>query len=411
MSWKKVRLGDISNNIQTGPFGSQLHQSDYSVEGIPVVMPKDIVDGKLSDESIARVNESHVNRLKRHKIEVGDILYSRRGDVGRCALATKNEEGWLCGTGCLRVTINSDIANPKFIFYQLQKKETIGWVEKHAVGATMLNLNTSILSDVPIELPNINEQNRVVEKISAYDDLIENNKKQIKLLEEAAQRIYKEWFIDLHFPGYENVKIADGVPEGWEREKLSDIFDYVRGKSYTSKEIVNTGGVLMINLKNIKACGGYNHNAEKRFIGKFKDEQTLNVGDIVMGITDMTQERRLVGHVAIIPDLDEKMTFSMDLIKIIPKKVTRGFLYETMLYGGLSKRLSLLANGVNVLHLKPEAMMDMKILIPNCSIMKQYDAMFEIYYRRIEELQKQCDIAREAHNRLLPKLMSGEIEV
>lgn len=411
MSWKKVRLGDISNNIQTGPFGSQLHQSDYSVEGIPVVMPKDIVDGKLSDESIARVNESHVNRLKRHKIEVGDILYSRRGDVGRCALATKNEEGWLCGTGCLRVTINSDIANPKFIFYQLQKKETIGWVEKHAVGATMLNLNTSILSDVPIELPNINEQNRVVEKISAYDDLIENNKKQIKLLEEAAQRIYKEWFIDLHFPGYENVKIADGVPEGWEREKLSDIFDYVRGKSYTSKEIVNTGGVLMINLKNIKAYGGYNHNAEKRFIGKFKDEQTLNVGDIVMGITDMTQERRLVGHVAIIPDLDEKMTFSMDLIKIIPKKVTRGFLYETMLYGGLSKRLSLLANGVNVLHLKPEAMMDMKILIPNCSIMKQYDAMFEIYYRRIEELQKQCDIAREAHNRLLPKLMSGEIEV
>lgn len=411
MSWKKVRLGDISNNIQTGPFGSQLHQSDYSVEGIPVVMPKDIVDGKLSDESIARVNESHVNRLKRHKIEVGDILYSRRGDVGRCALATKNEEGWLCGTGCLRVTINSDIANPKFIFYQLQKKETIGWVEKHAVGATMLNLNTSILSDVPIELPNINEQNRVVEKISAYDDLIENNKKQIKLLEEAAQRIYKEWFIDLHFPDYENVKSADGVPEGWEREKLSDIFDYVRGKSYTSKEIVNTGGVLMINLKNIKAYGGYNHNAEKRFIGKFKDEQTLNVGDIVMGITDMTQERRLVGHVAIIPDLDEKMTFSMDLIKIIPKKVTRGFLYETMLYGGLSKRLSLLANGVNVLHLKPEAMMDMKILIPNCSIMKQYDAMFEIYYRRIEELQKQCDIAREAHNRLLPKLMSGEIEV
>lgn len=162
MSWKKVRLGDISNSIQTGPFGSQLHKSDYSVEGIPVVMPKDIVDGKLSDESIARVNESHVNRLKRHKIEVGDILYSRRGDVGRCALATKNEEGWLCGTGCLRVTINTDIANPKFIFYQLQKKEIIGWVEKHAVGATMLNLNTSILSDVPIELPNINEQNIVM---------------------------------------------------------------------------------------------------------------------------------------------------------------------------------------------------------------------------------------------------------
>ena len=115
---------------------------------------------------------------------------------------------------------------------------------------------------------------------SKAKSLIENNKKQINLLEEAAERLYREWFVDLHFPSYENVKIADGVPEGWEREKLSDIFDYVRGKSYTSKEIVNVGGVLMINLKNIKVYGGYNRNAEKRFIGKFKDEQTLNVGDI-----------------------------------------------------------------------------------------------------------------------------------
>lgn len=237
MSWKKVRLGDISNSIQTGPFGSQLHKSDYSVEGIPVVMPKDIVDGKLSDESIARVNESHVNRLKRHKIEVGDILYSRRGDVGRCALATKNEEGWLCGTGCLRVTINTDIANPKFIFYQLQKKEIIGWVEKHAVGATMLNLNTSILSDVPIELPNINEQNRIVEKISAYDDLIENNKKQIKLLEEAAERLYREWFVNLHFPGCEEVKIVDGVPKGWLDGTVGDIALFKRGKTITKAQI------------------------------------------------------------------------------------------------------------------------------------------------------------------------------
>ena len=146
MIWKKVTLGDIASNIQTGPFGSQLHQSDYSEEGTPVVMPKDLVNGHISELSIARVSEDHVNRLSRHKIEVGDILYSRRGDVGRCAFATDLEQGWLCGTGCLRVTIDSSKAVPKFVFYQLQKAETVGWVEKHAVGATMLNLNTSILS-------------------------------------------------------------------------------------------------------------------------------------------------------------------------------------------------------------------------------------------------------------------------
>lgn len=195
MSWEKVTLGNISSIIQTGPFGSQLHQSDYSEEGTPVVMPKDLVNGHISETSIARVSEDHVNRLSRHKIEVGDILYSRRGDVGRCAFATELEQGWLCGTGCLRVTIDKRKAIPQFVFYQLQKAETVGWVEKHAVGATMLNLNTSILSSVPIDIPSLAEQQAIVDVLSAYDDLIENNQKQIKLLEEAAQRLYKEWFI------------------------------------------------------------------------------------------------------------------------------------------------------------------------------------------------------------------------
>ncbi len=202
MKWEVVTLGDISDSIQTGPFGSQLHQSDYSESGIPVVMPKDLVNGRISTESIARVAESHVERLSRHKIIPGDILYSRRGDVGRCAYTSEDEENWLCGTGCLRVTIDRNKANPKFVFYQLQTAKSVGWVEKHAVGATMLNLNTSILSAVPVSIPSLDMQNRIAEMLSSYDTLIENNQKQIKLLEEAAQRLYKEWFIDLRFPGH-----------------------------------------------------------------------------------------------------------------------------------------------------------------------------------------------------------------
>ncbi|MEF2823634.1 MAG: restriction endonuclease subunit S [Oscillospiraceae bacterium] len=244
MNWKHVSLGEISVNIQTGPFGSQLHQSDYSEKGTPVVMPKDLISGHISEESIARVSDDHVERLSRHKIEVGDILYSRRGDVGRCAFASETEAGWLCGTGCLRVTIDSRKANPKFVFYQLLKADTIGWVEKHAVGSTMLNLNTSILSSVPIDLPSHDKQNHIVGVLSAYDDLIENNQKQIKLLEEAAQRLYKEWFVDLRFPGHETTPIVDGVPDGWTYKPFSEVFDYVRGKSYTSKELSDTTGIL-----------------------------------------------------------------------------------------------------------------------------------------------------------------------
>lgn len=190
--WKKVKLGEVAATIQTGPFGSQLHQSDYSEIGTPVVMPKDIINGKIDLSSIARVENHHVERLSRHKISEGDILYSRRGDVGKCAYTDKSQNGWLCGTGCLRITIDTRKVLPKFVFFQLQKKDTIGWIEKHAIGATMPNLNTSILSDVPIELPSFAIQHRIATILSRYDSLIENYQKQIKLLEESAQRLYKE---------------------------------------------------------------------------------------------------------------------------------------------------------------------------------------------------------------------------
>lgn len=411
MKWETAILSDISTNIQTGPFGSQLHQSDYSIEGTPVVMPKDLVNGHISETTIARVSDAHIERLSRHKIEIGDILYSRRGDVGRCAFATEKEAGWLCGTGCLRVSTDASKANPKFVFYQLQKPDTIGWVEKHAVGATMLNLNTSILSRVPIEIPSLNTQNRIVDILSAYDNLIETNQKQLELVEEAAQRLYKEWFVDLRFPGHETTPVVDRMPEGWIYKSLFDVFSYVRGKSYTSKELSDTTGILMANLKNIRSFGGYNRNAEKRFTGQYKTNQMLSGGDVIMGVTDMTQERRLVGHVALVPDMGEKMIFSMDLIKITPKLTDSLFLYSALHYGGLSKQISPLANGVNILHLKPEAMMGIKMLVPSAGILEQYHHQFSPIIARIEFLEKQCDIVAEARDRLLPKLMSGEIEV
>ena len=125
----------------------------------------------------------------------------------------------------------------------------------------------------------------------------------------------------------------------------------------------------------------------------------------------MTQERRLVGSVAIVPDLKEPMTFSMDLIKLVPKCMTKSYLYSIMLYGGLSKKIAPLANGVNVLHLKPEAMMGITMLLPPAKIMHEYDKLFSLIQAQIEALQNQADYAAMARDYLLPKLMSGEMEV
>ena len=337
-----------------------------------------------------------------------DIIYTRTGQVG---LVFRKQHG-VVHNNCFTVSTNDEcVLDQDFLYYVLQEKSFYEEAINKATGAAQPDLPHGAFNSIRIFLPPIANQKKITRILNAYNDLIENNQKQIKLLEEAAQRLYKEWFVDFRFPGHEDVAIVDGVPEGWKLKPLSEVFDYVRGKSYTSKELVENGGTMMANLKNIRAFGGYNRNAEKRYAGKYNEEQKLNAGDLVMGVTDMTQERRLVGQVAMVPDLGETMTFSMDLIKLVPLSVTKSFLYSTMFFGGYSKKIAPLANGVNVLHLKPESMMNMEMIIPSEWLMKLYDKRFKVYQRKIELLQKQCDFAREARDRLLPKLMSGEIEV
>lgn len=304
---------------------------------------------------------------------------------------------------------DSEHLSVRFLCYAINQQLRL--LKAMSSGSTTKFLTIRMLHNLDIPCPEIEVQDRIVNVLGTIDDLIENNQKQIKLLEETARRLYKEWFVNFRFPGYEDTPIVDGVPEGWEIRPSSDVFTFIRGKSYTSKELSNNQGTLMVNLKNISAFGGYNRNAEKRFTGKYKEEQQLTPGDIIMGVTDMTQERRLVGHTAMVPDLKEKMTFSMDLIKLIPISVSKNYLYGTMLYGGFSYKISPLANGVNVLHLKPEAIMNLPILVPSSSVMEAFDNVFNPICFRIESLQEQIDVASEARDRLLPKLMSGEIEV
>ena len=408
--WKKVKLGDVSLCIQPGPFGTQLHNSDYTDKGVPVIMPKDMIDGRVLHDKLEHVSEDTANRISRHKVDAGDIMVARKGDVRKCIYIRESEEGWITGSDCLKMQLNQKICNSKFIYFQLRSPYIGAWLQQVSKGATMPSLNTSLLSNIEIVLPPISTQNNVAEILSRYDSLIENYQKQIKLLEEAAQRLYKEWFVDLRFPGYENTKIVDGVPEGWEKKKLEDIFSYVRGRSYTSKELSDSGTIL-VNLKNIQAFGGYKRDAEKRYLGDYKQEQSLEVGDLIMGVTDMTQERRLVGHVALIPDFDEPATFSMDLIKILPFELSKSFLYCAMRFGGISKQISPLANGVNVLHLKPEAMMGIEMVVPSKELVNHFDDYIKNNFNTILYLQNQIRYLTEARDRLLPKLMSGEITV
>ena len=356
-------------------------------------MPKDMIGGKILEDSIARVEEQHVNRLSRHKVNVGDILYARRGDVGKCALVTENEKGWLCGTGCLKVTIDFSKANPKFVFYQLQKPETVGWVEKHAVGATMLNLNTGILESIPIELPKLNEQNKIVDILSAYDDLIENNQKQIKLLEEAAQRLYKQWFIDLRYPGHETTKIVDGLPEGWRKEKLVDLATVQFGYAFDGSLFNSNGnGTPIVRIRNIPDGFTNDYTTENA-----PEEYIINNGDIVVGMDGEFHINSWSGDKSYLvqrsccfrphnPKIKGWLLWAIhDPIKFFEKTVV----------------------GATVAHLGKKHIDTIELLTgPE----KLYEPFQNLFCKR-QTLFNQNRKLAESRDRLLPKLMNGELEV
>lgn len=183
LGWRECTLGDLAEEtggrIQTGPFGSQLHASDYLPDGIPVVMPVNIGDNRLVEAGVARVGPNDAKRLSRHRLRAGDIVYSRRGDVEKRALVRERQVDWLCGTGCLLVRVQGDEVDATYVSYWLGSPEIKAWVTQHAIGATMPNLNTGILSAVPVLVPPLAEQKSIATTLTALDDKIESNRRTI----------------------------------------------------------------------------------------------------------------------------------------------------------------------------------------------------------------------------------------
>ena len=396
--WKKVKLGEISADIQTGPFGSQLHMSDYSEKGIPVVMPKDMINGKITEENIARVTDNHVKRLNRYIISSGNILYARRGDVGKCVYVSEKESGWLCGTGCLRININTAIANPKFVFFQLQKTETIGWVEKNAVGATMLNLNTSILANVPLHLPPLPTQQKIASVLSAYDDLIENNRKQIKLLEEAALKLYKEWFVKLNFPGHETTKIADGVPDGWKKATVEDLADYLNGYAFKPSDWKQIGYPII----KIKEMGqGITVDTPRNSGNKIPGKYMIEKGTIIFSWS---------ATLSVIIWSGEKGLLNQHLFKVTPHEgYCREFVFQSIQNALVA--FSNITTGATMKHIQRNKLSQIELVVPSKEIMSIYRKISDAMREKILMLQNQIQLLQLARDKLLPKLMNGEIEV
>jgi type I restriction enzyme S subunit len=186
--WGKKRLKYISQSIQTGPFGSQLHADDYVDDGIPVINPSDLSNGALDGHEAVTISEATFTRLRQHALRAGDILFARRGELGRCALVHAHAEGWLCGTGCIRVRPRTSQIDPTFLNWVLAANYVREWLMAESVGATMENLSAATIAMLPLCVPSIREQRRISafleRRCNEVDDIIAKKGRMLALLAE-----------------------------------------------------------------------------------------------------------------------------------------------------------------------------------------------------------------------------------
>ncbi|RTE44794.1 restriction endonuclease subunit S [Acinetobacter junii] len=411
--------------IQTGPFGSQLHQADYSEEGTPVVMPADIIDGKISEAKIARVSEDHVMRLERHQLAIGDIVYGRRGDIGRQALVTSKEEGWLCGTGCLRVTVGKNsLIDPEYLHLYLKMPDVISYIQNQAIGATMPNLNTEILKRIPIRYPEkIADQKKVIAVLKAYFDLIENNKKRIQILENMAEELYKEWFVRFRFPNWENTEFEKGIPKDWNTLKMSEIVSYYIGGGWGEEEqnLEFSEEAYVIRGTDIPKFNEMKFSEKVLRFHKPSNlkSRVLQAYDLIFEVSGGSKDQLLGRNLMITPNLlnifENKVICAsfcklirFDLNKVNPffMKYFMKLYYKYDLVGLYQVQSTGISNYQFESFLKHQT-----IQVPTKPLTDQFEKIVKPLVEQMENLGLQNELLVSTRDNLLPRLISGKLSV
>jgi type I restriction enzyme S subunit len=407
--WEEVPLGSVCRVIPGYAFKSK----DWCDEGIPVIKIKNIQSDRSVDTNDADcVPESiYSDRLKKFLLEDGDILLAMTGATAGKVGKLRTKQPMLLNQRVAK--IKPVEADPEFIWAIVSSDEYQDKFFHLADGAAQPNMSGGQIERLTINLPDLPTQRKIAGILSAYDDLIENNLRRIKILEEMAQALYREWFVHFRFPGHESAKFVDSslgqIPKGWEVKAIEQVAIVHRGRSYRSSELLDDGGLPFINLKCIVRDGGFRRDGIKCFDGPYKDSHKVVLGDIVMAVTDMTQERRIVARAARIPTLDADFGIvSMDLVKIEPRRgVSSAYLYAYFRCSDFADHLKQHANGANVLHLSPDRIKEHQFVMPDEQLRKRYSVTAGLHFEKIENLHRRIDILRRSRDLLLPKLLQS----
>ena len=375
-------------------------------EGYPLIRTPNVGKGRLDLNGVHRVSESvYKQRIQRGAPRANDLIFAREAPAGNVALVQENQTVCL-GQRTVLIRPNVQKVNPQYLVYYLLSPKPQYELLGTANGATVAHVNLPAIRNMKIELPEKSVQDKIGTILVTYDDLIENNQKQIKLLEEAAQWLYKEWFVDLRFPGHENTKIVDGVPEGWNECTIESFGTVITGKTppTSNKEYYTNGKVPFVTIPDM-------HNV----VYPLKTEKRLTIEGA------QTQKNKYIppnsvmisciGTVGLVSIATEVCQTNQQINSIIlNNEDDLYFFYESMLrmkdlLDGLG------SNGATMTNVNKSKLEKLIIISPSKDIVKQYNDVCKPLFESALNLSRKNVYLKNMREALLPKLMSGEVEV
>lgn len=406
MKWVSTTIGQHCTVTSSKRF----HLSERSNSGIPFYCSKEIIQ-KVNGEEVTEcdyIKDEVYERIKKSfgVPQAGDLLLTTRGTYGIPYIYQDRDKFYFADGNLTWLKDFDDSLLSPFLYYWIRSHEGQKKIDAIAKGTAQKAVPISLIKDILLSIPTVQYQQKVVDILSAYDNLIENNQKQIKLLEEAAQRLYKEWFVDLRFPGHETTPIVDGMPKGWIKDRADLFFDITIGKTPPRAEsqwfVNNKNGIQWVSISDMGKSGAYIFETAEGLTTEAVEKYNVK---IIPADTVLVSFKLTVGRVSI---TTENMCTNEAIAHFRVDKKLRDYTYlylKSFEYDNLGNT-SAISKAVNSKIIKA-----MPFIMPDKSTLINFERLVAPIMNEIYNKSLQIKQLTEARNRLLPKLMSGEIEV
>lgn len=411
--WVKYKLSEITSKLGDGLHGTPKYDNNgeyFFVNG------NNLDNGKI----VIKPDTKKVNfsEFEKYKKELNDrtILLSINGTLGN--IAYYNNEKIILGKSACYFNLKKEFSKD-FIRYVMSTNSFKLFLENFATGATIKNVSLEAMRNFEFYAPELHLQQKIANILSNYDNLIENNNKRIKILEEMAQKIYKEWFVDFKFPGYEISEFKETergkIPNNWKFVKLNEILSLQHGYAFKSKQFSNLKtDKILVRMGNFQNNGGIQFENNTKYLienEQYQEKYVLDTNDLVMVLSDVTREGRIIGNVGIIPKDNNTYLLNQRVAKIITKDLYKKYLLLLFNSKQFKNHCLSRADSATVLNLSNDDIYDYFILLPSNDILMKFKNTISPILSEIEIIIAKNQTLKKTRNLLLPRLISSEIDV